>query len=77
MNICHGNCDVIDFKEKYNTRKSHKNSYRLGYKRCRICDMYIKHNDNRCPCCRSLLATNPKNNKTRREKLEQLQVHRY
>lgn len=33
-------------------------AYRLGYKRCSECGIYIKYQGIRCPCCRYPLRSN-------------------
>ncbi|MGD1837922.1 MAG: hypothetical protein ACPKPY_07675 [Nitrososphaeraceae archaeon] len=40
------------------TKKGGKESlYKLGFKRCSECDIYIKSSKIRCPCCKYLLRT--------------------
>lgn len=33
--------------------------YRFGNKRCRFCDVFIKHEGTFCPCCTTKLKTIP------------------
>ena len=46
-----------------NTEKNH--SMYVEHKHCSICLVFLKIDDNICPCCRSRLGTRPK---TKREK---------
>ena len=36
------------------------NIYSSGFKRCRFCEVYLKTNEVRCPCCKTLLAYRPR-----------------
>jgi len=40
---------------------SNKIRYQFGQKRCTFCGIFISVNDARCPCCKAVLRTNPKN----------------
>ena len=37
--------------------------YRLGQKRCQICDLFVFWEGIRCPCCGFILRTKPRNSK--------------
>ena len=37
--------------------------YNRGQKRCSICDIFLKTQKIRCPCCNYVLRTRPKNKK--------------
>jgi hypothetical protein len=48
--------------EKYRAKKEKRGSYySAGNKRCQICDVFIKWNNKRCPCCGTVLRTKPRN----------------
>lgn len=48
--------------EKYRAVKSGNTSYYAeGSKRCQVCDIFIKWDGSRCPCCKSVLRTKPRN----------------
>jgi hypothetical protein len=48
--------------EKYRAVKSGRTSYyEEGCKRCQICEIFITRGGNRCPCCKSVLRTKPRN----------------
>lgn len=54
-NDCKGKCS------KHKAIKHHnKGHYLLGHKRCQICEIFIKWNGIRCPCCSSILRTKPR-----------------
>jgi len=47
--------------------------YRQGFKRCQLCEIFIKWNDGlHCPCCGSRLRTKPRNRKYKEQLREQL-----
>ena len=61
MNSCKGIC--IKFKAKpYNGRSRYEN----GQKRCQTCMLFLTYEENRCPCCRSLLRITPRANNSRK-----------
>jgi len=37
--------------------------YKNGQKRCHVCDIFIKFDGIRCPCCGYQLRSNPRNKK--------------
>ncbi len=44
--------------EKYKVSKDRRGSYYAeGSKRCQVCEIYIRWNEYRCPCCKSPLRT--------------------
>ena len=45
--------------------------YDLGHKRCKRCDLFIKWDGLRCPCCRYKLRTKRRNFKFKAELREQ------
>ena len=45
---------------RYETRIAHTHSYTMGYKYCRICTIFIKHEGAFCPCCNRRLKTKPR-----------------
>ncbi|AFU60243.1 hypothetical protein Ngar_c33280 [Candidatus Nitrososphaera gargensis Ga9.2] len=48
--------------EKYRATKNKGSSpYAQGYKRCQVCDLFIKWSGTRCPCCQRTLRTKPHN----------------
>lgn len=48
--------------EKYRAAKSGNTSYYAeGSKRCQVCEIFIKWAGVRCPCCKSVLRTKPRN----------------
>ena len=50
--------------ERYEAKKRKEVDIILSNKCCRICDVYTKWNNIRCPCCgSSILRTKPLNNK--------------
>jgi len=63
--ICKNHCTSADFKKNHVTTKIHKNAFRLGFFRCRKCEVYVK-GVNYCPCCGTRLATSPRNAKCKR-----------
>ena len=44
---------------------SHYGMYLMGYKRCRTCDLFLNVSQSvfRCPCCKFILSTRPRNMK--------------
>ncbi len=75
LNQCKGVCKSEKFKE-YDLRYTHRNTYLLGYSRCRRCEFYIKGLIY-CPCCSSILSIKPKNAYSKRLMNERLGVKRY
>jgi hypothetical protein len=48
--------------ERFKATKEQRGSYYSeGYKRCQICDVFIKWNGIKCPCCGRILRTKPRN----------------
>jgi len=35
--------------------------YTTGHKRCNICEIYLKTEENKCPCCENFLRNRPRN----------------
>lgn len=53
---CRGICD------RYKSPKHNGGGlYTNGHKRCNTCEIYLKTEQNRCPCCENLLRTKPRN----------------
>jgi hypothetical protein len=50
-------------------KKAFSNNYNNGQKRCQICELFIKWNGLRCPCCHCRLRTKPRNVKLKRRRL--------
>ena len=73
MTECKSQCSTPDFLMEYDVRISNRDSYIMGYYRCRSCNIYIKCDSNRCPCCNTLMAVKARNN-IHRQKIE---VFRY
>lgn len=71
---CKGICKTAKFINEYKTTTKNKNSFKLGYFRCRRCEYYIKGFNN-CPCCGTKLAQVPRNAKSKR--LLNIDVGRY
>jgi len=42
-------------------KTSNRLRYRLGYKRCTHCGIFITTEDARCPCCKAVLRTKARN----------------
>ena len=63
---CIGLCDQKSFEDVNDIRRVDRNSFRLGYFRCRPCDFYIRTEGVRCPCCESRLARSPRNARSKR-----------
>lgn len=49
------------------TKQFGKSWYEGGNKMCTVCDIFIRYNDVRCPCCNFSLRTRPRNNKNNRQ----------
>lgn len=60
---CKGLCNRIQSKPFGNVRK-----YDSGYKRCSYCNVFMKINGLRCPCCALILRTKSRVNPKRRGK---------
>ena len=41
--------------------------YDLGHKRCTYCSLFLDTDENRCPCCKVVLRTKPRNKSKRIE----------
>ena len=61
---CKGICD------KYMAQKPLMSSrYAAGQKRCSICEIFIKYAGIHCPCCGTMLRTNPRGTQDRQRLL--------
>lgn len=54
---CKGICSRYD-----KTGGGKQSAYSLGYKRCSECDLYIRFDGSRCPCCHYPLRSKRRNN---------------
>ncbi|PWU80089.1 MAG: hypothetical protein DLM72_13820 [Candidatus Nitrosopolaris wilkensis] len=55
----------------YRTKKSYRGSYyKYGYKRCTDCEIFIKWNGPRCPCCKQFLRIRTHDAKTRKKDIQ-------
>jgi len=63
---------------KYKSSRSHScvTKYHNGRKRCNTCDVYLKWDGVRCPCCSRILRTRPKHFGTRNQTSFDRQVKR-
>ena len=59
---CKGICENYKSTLKYRTRR-----YSNGEKRCSYCDIFIKTESVKCPCCGYNLRYSPKNPKGRKK----------
>ena len=57
-NLCARNKATKDRRSSY---------YALGYKRCQVCEIFIKWSGIKCPCCQSVLRTKPHNRRRKEE----------
>ena len=73
--MCKGVCNEDKFDNIYDIRRTDRDSFKLGYKRCRKCAYYIKGPETRCPCCNSKLAVISRNSTSKR--LLRLSAGRY
>ena len=55
-------CQKLCFGE----RSTNRYSFRLGYKRCKVCKKYIKTDTNRCFCCNQILSLKPHDNQSKK-----------
>jgi len=53
---CRGIC--IDYKSP---KIPNGQKYILGHKRCSFCSLFIETDEIRCPCCKVVLRTKPRN----------------
>jgi len=52
--------------ERYKATKDKASSYYAqGFKRCQMCELFIKWGGTKCPCCKSALRTKPRGRKKR------------
>ena len=61
MFTCRGNCKTV-FKNilgKPNLR------YQNNQKRCGVCEIYLKIDSPKCPCCKSILHVRPRHSKAK------------
>jgi hydrogenase nickel incorporation protein HypA/HybF len=69
MLSCKGNC-----KTKYKKLLGETSLRYNGQKRCGVCDVYLKCDNTKCPCCNSVLHVRPRHSQTRRKYYESGQV---
>ena len=50
---CNGICD----RHKPFNPPRMGSRYKLGYKRCTVCDIFLEVEGYRCPCCHTILRT--------------------
>ncbi len=62
---CKGSCILLEFKAEHIMTRVNRNAFKNGFKRCRLCEYYIK-DINYCPCCGARLAIGPRNAKSKR-----------
>ena len=70
---CNGVC------ERHKAKRNHNFSsrYMEGQKRCSVCEIYIKWNENRCPCCNYKLRTRSFRGFGMRKKYREQILNRY
>ena len=66
-NSCKGKCSI------YRANKTYNGHYFLGHKRCQICEIFIKWDGTRCPCCSSMLRTKP-HKKRDKQKMKEKEI---
>lgn len=74
---CQGLCQDSRYMKKHDVRHSDKDSWYMGYFRCRHCEIYIKDGTTYCFCCSRRLAIRPRCAKSRRMLVEKLNIKRY
>lgn len=47
-----------------------KGRYASGQKRCQTCEIFMLFSGDRCPCCNTLLRTEPRNSKYKTKEKE-------
>lgn len=60
MLTCRGYC-----KTKYKEFLGDVSLKYNGQKRCGVCDVYLKWQDIKCPCCKSVLHVRPRHSKAK------------
>ena len=55
---CKGICSKYE-AARFNPKSEGR--YKLGFKRCSNCEIFILCNGSRCPCCKTLLRAKPRN----------------
>ena len=68
-----GRCKGICHEYRTQSWGGRTSPYSLGYRRCNVCEIYIKTEKIRCPCCSSQLKKLPKNQKAK-EKIRNLKM---
>lgn len=74
---CSNHCHDPRQMKLHDVRLSHRNSWNLGYWRCRNCEVYIKDGKPTCFCCSRRMAIRPRNAKSRRMLVDSLDIKRY
>ena len=69
---CRNICTIYRAKKTY-----HGSYYKYGYKRCTDCEIFIKWNGPRCPCCREFLRIKTHDAKTRKKDIERKLAVKY
>ena len=59
--VCKGICSNPIYEKK----KSVRGAYKLDYKRCTQCDIFIKWDGIFCPCCNNRMKHSPKKSSAR------------
>lgn len=69
--VCKGSCS----KYKVTIRRD-KGIYKRGYKKCSICEIFIKWDGLFCPCCNYKLRNKPRNPVCKERLNNELKVRR-
>jgi len=70
---CKGLCEKEPKRRKYDNptkKRGELGRYDFGYRRCSICQRFIKTEEVRCYCCSVKLKTGPYQTKSKKKKLE-------
>ncbi|TBR09166.1 MAG: hypothetical protein EPO62_05450 [Candidatus Nitrosotenuis sp.] len=60
MLTCKGDC-----RTKYSVFLGEISLRYNGQKRCGVCDVYLKWDDSKCPCCNSILHVRPRHSRAK------------
>jgi|TARA_R110000787_G_scaffold70884_3_gene157748 hypothetical protein len=57
--------DIICKAEQYQPKKKVRGAASQGYRRCSVCEIFLKYDGIYCPCCSNRMRVTPNNNKAR------------
>ena len=68
--------NIICKAEQYQPKKKVRGAAAQGYRRCSVCEIFLKYQGVYCPCCSNRMRVTPNNNKARQRVREKRLISR-